>query len=95
MGDSTDPWDWTVEQVVHRFCKSRDLWEEGMPRAKLPESEQFEQNLIANDIDGPALLLDMDKETLKSEFDIKSIGQRSAIMWAVNKLRSISLKYQS
>ncbi|TKA78522.1 hypothetical protein B0A49_05123 [Cryomyces minteri] len=95
MGEFTDPWDWTVEQVVHRFCKSRDLWEEGMPRAKLPASEQLEQNLIANDIDGPALLLDMDKETLKSEFNIKSIGQRSAFMWAVNKLRSISLKYQS
>jgi len=89
-----DPWSWTVDEVVRNLCHLRDLWKD-RPNASLPDPEFLEQQLRDNAVDGATLLQDITKETLKDDFGIKKLGERSAIMHAVTVLRTQSQGYIS
>ena len=87
--EKQDPWFWTVDQVVQTLCLSRELWSD-RPSSVLPKPNDFESALRRNEVDGPTLLQSVTPVTLKDEFGIHSLGQRSAIQHALEKLRSTS-----
>lgn len=93
MADELDPWDWTVEQVIDVFCHDRTLWQNGRPNSTLPDPAIFEKTLSESEINGSTLLVDVDMSTLKDDFNIKSLGQKSSILWAIGQLRKRSRKY--
>jgi hypothetical protein len=93
MADQIDPWDWTPDQVVEAFCHKRDLWQIDRPHSALPEPKAFEAALRDQDVNGSTLLCDVAKETLKDDFQVTSLGQRSSIIWAIDQLRKRSTKY--
>lgn len=89
-----DPWTWHVDDVCLHLCKSRDLWTD-RPQSSLPPPGMLEDILRTNEVDGPTLLQDVNSEVLKNDFGIPSLGQRSALLHAINKLRAISVRYGS
>jgi len=93
MAPFQDPWDWSIDDVVEALCKSRALWEGYARDLKLPDATIFEQSIRENDINGSTLLRGLDKAVLKDELGIKSIGQRDAILYAIENLQGQSLKY--
>ncbi|TID19514.1 hypothetical protein E2P81_ATG06681 [Venturia nashicola] len=93
MDTSSDPWDWTVDEVIQEFCNARTIWRVGHPNARLPDPVLFERLLRENDVEGSTLLTDLGPGELKDDFGIKSLGQRSVLMWGIGQLRSRSEKY--
>jgi len=93
MEPPSDPWDWTVNDVVEQFCRRRSLLDK-RPNAKFPDSSAFEQIIRENGIDGSTMLLDVDKASLK-ELGITKLGELSAIQYAVQLLRHRSPQYQA
>jgi hypothetical protein len=93
MENEVDPWDWSINQVVDALCHSRTLWQDGRPNSALPEPLLFEHNLRENDVNGSTLLNDVTPESLKDDFGIKSLGQRSSVSWAIRQLQNRSEKY--
>lgn len=94
MEKSEDPWNWTVNDVVDEFCKTRGLWAVDRPHATLPDPVNFERLLRKNEVDGSTLLLQINAEELKTDLEIKTLGQRSAVLWAIQQLRFRSPKWQ-
>jgi hypothetical protein len=95
METEIDPWDWTIDDVVREFCYDRTLWKNGHAGARLPDPITLEHALRENDVEGATLLSNLGHSELKDEFGIKSIGQRSGVMWAIGQLRNRSEKYLS
>lgn len=93
MDTKPDPWDWTVDEVVDQFCHARTLWSEGRSGARLPDPVSLERALRENDVEGSTLLTDLGPGELKDEFGLKSLGQRSGVMWGIRQLRNRSEKY--
>ncbi|KAE9983878.1 hypothetical protein BLS_003536 [Venturia inaequalis] len=93
MDTTSDPWDWTVDEVVQEFCYARTIWRVGHPNACLPDPVLFERLLRENDVEGSTLLTDLGHGELKDDFGIKSLGQRSALKWGIGQFRNRSEKY--
>lgn len=93
MAPPSDPWDWTVDHVVDALCASRTLWNENRPDSRLPAPARLEQIIRENEINGSTLLTDVTTQLLKDDFGIQPLGQRSALMYAVQRLRMQSLSY--
>lgn len=89
-----DPWNWTVDEVVRNFCSSRELWRD-RPNSSLPSSTVLEALLRENEVNGSTLLQDITKKTLRDDFGIKKIGERSALVHAVAILQAQSPRYIS
>ncbi|KAL1623948.1 hypothetical protein SLS56_008073 [Neofusicoccum ribis] len=88
-----DPLDWSVDEVVDALCRSTGWWKEGRSNSILPDPNTFETILRDEEINGYALLTYLTDQTLKEEFGIKTIGRRTAVLWAIDKLREQSPKY--
>ncbi|GME38095.1 SNF2-related protein [Neofusicoccum parvum] len=88
-----DPLDWSVDEVVDALCRSTDWWKEGRSNSILPDPNTFETILRDEEINGYALLTYLTDQTLKEEFGIKTIGRRTTVLWAIDKLREQSPKY--
>jgi hypothetical protein len=89
-----DPWDWTIDEVVNEFCKVRNTWTDS-GRYTLPDPTKLEEVLRENDVDGIILLSEIGQNELKADFEIKSIGQRSKIIWSIQQLRQRSIKWRT
>lgn len=92
MAPASDPWQWTVDDVVSTLCQSRELWND-RPGSTLPDTVTLERSLRDNDVNGSTLLNDVTKDVLRDDFGIASLGQRSAITWAIEQLRDRSDLY--
>ena len=88
-----DPYDWTVEQVVHALCVEPALWYRGASLPVLPPVEIVERALRENDITGLALLTYVDDVTLRQDLQIRSPGHRAYIWAAIRALRHRSQRY--
>ena len=88
-----DPWQWSVEDVVNNLCYSSSLWSD-LPNASFPDSSTLQVSLRENDVNGSTLLTELDHQVLKDEFQIKSLGQRSTVLFVVAKLRGQSTLWQ-
>lgn len=93
MDTNSDPWDWTIDEVVQEFCYARTIWRTGHPNARLPDPVLFERLLRENDVEGSTVLTDLGHGELKDDFGIKSLGQRSVLIWGIGQLRNRSEKY--
>ncbi|KAI9762624.1 MAG: hypothetical protein M4579_000242 [Chaenotheca gracillima] len=88
-----DPFEWTVDQVVDVLCHHSGSWLHGSSNPISPDPTLLEPKIRENDLNGMALLTGIDKDTLRDELGIKSIGHRSSILQAIKRLRSRSPKY--
>ena len=88
----TDPWTWTVEQVVHNLCDLSDLWSDRQ-NSKRPNSALLKQRLIEQQIDGATLIDHVDRKTLKEELGINALGEVASILYAIDKLKDLSPRY--
>ena len=89
-----DPWEWSVDDVVTNLCNSRQLWA-NRPNTNLPQPATLEETIRENELDGSSLLSDVSLETLKTDFGIKPFSHRSALIYAIDKLRNESQGYRS
>lgn len=82
-----DPYKWSIDQVVYELCHNpHPRWlAGGLP--DIPARQLLEGALRDNHVDGQ-LLLELSPEDIKSELNIKSLGQRKAIHKAIRFLRS-------
>lgn len=93
MEFETDPWDWSIDQVVEEVCVKRSIWRKGRPNVTLPNPAVLEPLLRENAVDGATLLSGVGKDELKNEFRIKSLGHINGFLWGVGRLRMQSSKY--
>ena len=91
-----DPWDWSVDQVVGEFCRVgsvRPLW--SSPTDHLPDRAFLEQELRDNEVTGEVILTAVTNNVLRDDLNIKSMGQRHAILKGIHHLRLRSQKLQA
>jgi len=88
----TDPWTWTVDQVVHNLCHSDDLWADRQ-NSRRPNAALLEQKLQEHGIDGATLIEHVDMNVLRGDLGIKAFGEASSIRYAIEKLRNLSPRY--
>ena len=95
MADSiSDPFDWSVDQVVHEFCRNpKPAWSSNNNPPRVTNTAALEQALRENDINGEPLLVLVNQQILKDDLGIKSLGERYHIMRAIESLRNLSSKY--
>ena len=93
MADEIDPWDWSQDQVIEAFCRNRELLPLPTSTSTLPDPITFEALLREHEINGSTLLTDITQEVLKTDLQVKPIGQRSAVTHAIQELRKRSQKY--
>jgi hypothetical protein len=93
MDKDPDPWNWSTDDVIDEFCKSRSVWIIGRPNVKLPDPIKLESALRDNEVDG-ASILEIGHEQLKDDLDIKPFGHRDGLMWGIDQLRQRSVKWR-
>lgn len=90
---SSDPWYWTVDEVIEKLCTETTWLARVLPHGNLPEPTSFEQLLRTNDISGSVLLVDIDDRTIRDDLGIRRIGQVAAVKRAIFELRKQSPEY--
>jgi len=88
----SDPWNWTVDQVVYNLCVSDDLWADRR-NSRRPNAVLLEQKLQEHGIDGATLIEHVDMDVLRGDLGIKAFGEASSIKYAIEKLRNMSPRY--
>lgn len=83
---STDPWDWSIEEVVSVLCAPNGLLNGNFP-------PNFPEILRANHITGASLLTHVNHVNMKYDWGIKSIGHQAVVDHAIEDLRETSRKY--
>ncbi|KAL4768297.1 P-loop containing nucleoside triphosphate hydrolase protein [Aspergillus nidulans var. acristatus] len=93
--NSSDPLDWTVDEVVAYLCHNPETpWSRSNSTVPRPPAS-FEASLRENLITGEVLLQDVGKEALRDDLGLKALGHRSSIMSAIRYLQRLSPKYQA
>ena len=89
-----DPWDWTVEQVVFELTDPQSSLLRLTGPLALPDPYQLAQVLRQNDVNGLALLTEVNTTSIKEELGIKSLAHRASINVLVRSLQHRSPKYR-
>lgn len=89
-----DPVDWGVDQVVDYLCNPQEAPWANSATSSRPNLTALEAALRDNEINGEALLHDVDREALRDDMGIKALGHRSSVLRAIDWLRARSPKYQ-
>jgi len=88
-----DPWEWSINRVIQELCHNQTpIWSRGGKSKPIPNLQQLEEALRENDVDGETLL-ELDKAALKDDLGLVSLGQRTAVMKAVEYLQQQSQGY--
>lgn len=90
-----DPIDWGVDQVVDFLCNPQEAPWAYSATSSRPNLTALESALRDNEINGEALLHDVDREALRDDMGIKALGHRSSVLRAIDWLRVRSPKYQT
>ncbi|KAF2273839.1 uncharacterized protein EI97DRAFT_469319 [Westerdykella ornata] len=88
----SDPWDWTVGQVVEYLC--RHAGEIFGSTVGLRQREYLESKLRNNAVNGRALLCRVDHRMLQMNLGLLMAAQRDGLLAIVERLRAESAKYQ-
>jgi SNF2 family DNA or RNA helicase len=91
-----DPWQWSTSDATNFFMqrhadKAIDAEMQGI---SLPPPHVLTARFAEERVTGAVMLLGFDPAALRHNFKIESLGQITAVMHCVEKLRAISLKYQ-
>ena len=89
----SDPWTWGVDEVVAHVCDVRNTEIAAVRPQSRPNMEVLEQALRENDIDGPALLVEVTTDTMKSHLGVKSLGHCATINRVIKALQLKSPAY--
>ena len=89
----SDPWTWGVDEVVAHVCDVRNPEIAAVRPQSRPNMQALEQALRENDIDGPALLVEVTTDTMKSHLGIKSLGHCATINRVIKALQLKSPAY--
>ncbi|USW51792.1 Putative helicase, P-loop containing nucleoside triphosphate hydrolase, SNF2-like domain superfamily [Septoria linicola] len=92
---TSDPWKWTALEVAQFFRNDAVSFVDDMPNGRLPDMELFAQNLENNDVCGAVLFDAVDPGFLRDDCGITSLGQRSAVIHCIRRLKAISAAYAS
>lgn len=95
MNPTTDPWDWTVDQVVTHLCDDGELYERaGFFQSDRPERRNFEAQIRKERIAGRALLCRVDEDFMRINLRVISARQRSALVKVILQLQLRSANYR-
>lgn len=91
---STDPIDWSVDDVVAFLCNPESApWAQSLSSAR-PDPAALEAALHDSLVSGEVLLHDVDSDAIKNDLGVKALGHRSSLTRAIEWLRLRSPKYQ-
>lgn len=88
-----DPYDWSVDQVVHALCVDQSSWCLTASGPILPSADVLERALRDNAVTGLALLTYIDDITLRQDLQVHLLGHRATIKQAVEALQRRSRKF--
>ncbi|KAL8926734.1 MAG: hypothetical protein Q9208_002808 [Pyrenodesmia sp. 3 TL-2023] len=91
--NSTDPWDWTVDEVVAALCHPASPFRSRSNPQVLPNATFLEDKLREHCIEGCSLLTDINNTSLKEDLGISALGHRGHIQREVQRLRWGSPQY--
>lgn len=90
---STDPWEWTVDEVVAALCHPTSPFRSRSNSQVLPNATFLEKKLREHCIEGCSLLTDINNTSLKEDLGISALGHRGHIKREVQRLRLDSPRY--
>ena len=88
-----DPWYWTVEQVVYALTDDDGQLLRLNASLSMPNADTFANTLRENEVNGLALLTQVNTISLRDELGIKSFYQRGAIDDLIGQLQDLSPKF--
>ncbi|KAI9882568.1 MAG: hypothetical protein M1823_005690 [Watsoniomyces obsoletus] len=91
----SDPWGWTVDQVVSALCDFPGIWPQISANAFMLDLRAVEIAIRAHAIDGMNLLLWVDREAVRQQLGVNIFGHQGIIMLAIDFLRHKSPRYQA
>ena len=90
--ESSDPWDWTPEEVTKHLCSPLGPLRRTFLKAQ--DLQALSNALEENIVHGQDLLISVDDAKLKDELKLSAIGKRSNVLYAIKTLQKQSPKYQ-
>jgi hypothetical protein len=94
---ASDPWLWTVDELVAETCHSDVLYKAGgYSAAHTPDPATLERQIRSRQLTGKGFLTALDEFSLvgRNDLNIPSLGQRVALMSVVELLRNRSYLYK-
>ena len=89
-----DPWDWSVEQVIFALTDPESFLLKTNSTLSLPNSTKLANILRENDVNGLALLHEVQANSLRDDMGIKSMSHRASINHLIRLIQGMSQKYQ-
>ena len=90
----SDPWHWTVEEVIAVLTDANSPLLLSNAHLSLPAPNSLSYMLRRHDVTGLALLTMLNNECLRDELGIASLGQRAGLRELIRELRTRSAEYQ-
>ena len=90
---NADPWTWDVDKVVAHICDPNNAEILTVKAQNRPNFVSLEQALRENDIDGAALLTEVNNDTMRSYLGVKSLGHCATIKRMIKYLQRTSQGY--
>ena len=91
---ATDPWIWTVEQVVSALTDPHGPLLLANTQLSLPDPTILAATLRNHDVTGLAVLTEVNSACMRDELGIKSLGQRAALGLLIKQLQDSSVEMQ-
>jgi hypothetical protein len=93
---ASDPWSWTVDELVAQLCHSNALFLAAGYASNTPDLQALEGQLRSQGVTGTTFLTVLDRRTLviENDLEIPRLSQRIALMAVVELLRNRSYAYK-
>ena len=88
-----DAWTWSVDEVISYICNPNNSVVVAVKPQNRPDLVALERALRENDIDGAALLVEVNPDTMRSYLGIKSLGHCATIKRIISALQVSSAGY--
>jgi hypothetical protein len=89
-----DPWHWSIDRVVQELCTPDRSWQLP-PSTTVPDMSEFANILRQQGVNGNILLLEVDDNALRNDFNFKTLSQRAFVRRAIEELRMMSAQYRA
>ena len=89
---ASDPWDWTVDQVIFALTNPESPLLSANIHLSLPKLTIFAAHLKERDVTGLALLTKITSDYLRDELGIKSLGQTVTLSHLIRQVQGTSLE---
>ena len=90
-----DPWDWSVDEVLFALTDPNSQLLRANGSLLLPNPNILSNVLRENDVNGLALLTEVNAQSLREEMGIRSMSYRASINHLIRQLQDQSLKYRA